>query len=148
MRILLGLTLTLGVALSSFAAAAPSAKKKTAIRRPSATAHAAPGVRRPTTRKTAPLKPATWRTRQLAPSNDRYKEIQAALAARGYLPAEQSTGAWNDASVDALKRFQMDQNLEPTGKLNSLSLIALGLGPRHDSAPIQIAAPAPEQINQ
>lgn len=156
MRILLGLTLTLGMAAASFAASAPHAKKKTtAVRRPSTTAHAAPGVRRPavrttavTRRKSAPVKPVTWRTRQLAPSADRYKEIQEALAARGYLSAEQSNGAWNDASIDALKRFQMDQNLDPTGKLNSLSLIALGLGPKHDAVPVQIAAPAPEQINQ
>ena len=32
-------------------------------------------------------------------------------------------------SVDALKRFQADQNLMPDGKINSFSLIALGLGP-------------------
>ena len=151
------------MAAASFAAAAPAAKKKTtAVRRPSTSAHAAPGVRRPASRttvgttsktavrrKTAPVKPITWRTRQLAPSADRYKEIQDALASRGYMATEQATGSWNDASIDALKRFQMDQNLEPSGKLNSLSLIALGLGPKHDGVPTQIAAPAPEQqINQ
>ena len=34
--------------------------------------------------------------------------------------------------MEAMKRFQKDQNLEPSGKLTSLSLIALGLGPKQD----------------
>lgn len=70
---------------------------------------------------------AAWRSRQLAPTPDRYKDIQSALATRGYLK-QAPTGAWDAASADALRHFQQDQNLEPSGKLNSLSLIALGLG--------------------
>jgi hypothetical protein len=35
--------------------------------------------------------------------------------------------------VDALKRFQRDQNIGDDGKLGSLSLIALGLGPKRDA---------------
>lgn len=69
------------------------------------------------------------------PTPDRFREIQAALADKGYLTPEEANGAWSQSSADALKRFQADQNLESTGKINSLSLIALGLGPRHDSAP-------------
>ena len=74
----------------------------------------------------------TWRAGQMAPTPDRYKEIQDALAKRGYLHGE-ATGAWDQESADALRRFQQDQNLQPSGKLNSLSLIALGLGPKHDT---------------
>jgi hypothetical protein len=70
---------------------------------------------------------------QAAPSPERYKEIQEALVAKGYLPSDQATGQWNDASVDALKRFQADQKIDSNGRINSLSLIALGLGPKHDS---------------
>ena len=77
---------------------------------------------------------AAWRSRQLAPTPDRYKEIQSALADRGYLKQSPS-GVWDGQSAEALKRFQQDQSLEPTGKLNSLSLIALGLGAKHGSAP-------------
>ena len=77
---------------------------------------------------------ASWRSRQLAPTPDRYKEIQSALTERGYLK-QAPTGVWDVQSADALKRFQQDQNLEPTGKLNSLSLIALGLGAKHGNAP-------------
>ena len=60
-------------------------------------------------------------------------EIQNALVAKGCLPAGAATGAWDQASADALKKFQSEQNIDSNGKINSLSLIALGLGPRHDS---------------
>jgi hypothetical protein len=84
--------------------------------------------------KKAPVKRTTWRNRQLAPTPERYREIQGALAAKGYLKPEDANGSWNQASVDALTKFQSEQNLGSTGKINSLSLIALGLGPRHDTA--------------
>jgi hypothetical protein len=68
---------------------------------------------------------------QLQPTAQRYTEIQQALANRGYYKGE-ADGHWNEDSVDALRRFQQDQNLTPTGKLDSLSLIALGLGPKRN----------------
>lgn len=76
---------------------------------------------------------------QIQPNADRYKEIQQALVERGYLSGE-PTGEWKQDSADALKRFQQDQKLEATGKLDSLSLIALGLGPKRTPA-AQAAAP-------
>ncbi len=66
---------------------------------------------------------------QLRPTPERYKEIEQALAARGYLN-EEPTGKWGEGSVEALRAFQADHQLPPTGKLDSLSLIQLGLGPR------------------
>jgi hypothetical protein len=84
--------------------------------------------------KKGPAKRVTWRNRQLAPTPQRYQEIQQALAAKGYLNPEDANGTWNQASVDALKKFQAGQNLDSTGKINSLSLIALGLGPRRETA--------------
>lgn len=94
-------------------------------------------------RKKTPAKPAvTWRNRQLQPTQERYKEIQTALASKGYLQAEQATGAWDQNSADALKQFQTAQNLDASGKINSLSLIALGLGPKHEAAPVQAVQPA------
>lgn len=71
--------------------------------------------------------------RQLAPTKERYQQIQQALASKGYFSGE-ATGQWGPDSVEALKRFQADQNLTPDGKLTSLSLIALGLGPKRLSA--------------
>lgn len=84
----------------------------------------------------------TWRSRQLAPTPDRYREIQRALADRGYLKSEPD-GKWDQGSVDALRRFQQEQNLEPTGKINSLSLIALGLGPKYDTTAKAVPPAAP-----
>lgn len=83
-----------------------------------------------------------WRSRQLAPTPDRYKEIQTALAQRGYLNGSPN-GVWDASSTEALRRFQQDQNLQPTGKLNSLSLIALGLGAKRGNtlAPAVTAPP-------
>jgi len=82
---------------------------------------------------------AAWRSRQLAPTPDRYKDIQSALATRGYLQ-QAPTGVWDAPSADALRRFQQDQNLEPSGKLNSLSLIALGLGAKRGTPVVPASA--------
>jgi hypothetical protein len=71
-----------------------------------------------------------WHPGQTAPTPDRYKEIQEALAKKGYLHSE-ANGVWNQESADALRRFQQDQNLQASGKLDSLSIIALGLGPKY-----------------
>jgi peptidoglycan hydrolase-like protein with peptidoglycan-binding domain len=77
--------------------------------------------------------PPVKRWVQTQPSPDRYKEIQEALAAKGYFGGVPD-GNWGEDSIEALKRFQKDQNLETDGKINSLSLIALGLGPKHGPA--------------
>jgi hypothetical protein len=96
-----------------------------------------------TASKTAPQAAAIRRTNQLHPTSERYKEIQQALAAKGYFSGSVD-GNWGQDSMDALKRFQHDQNLTEDGKIGSLSLIALGLGPKHDAAPIG-SAPAPDR---
>jgi hypothetical protein len=139
-------------ALLAFAADGPTnatlpAKKKPTQKAPPSSIHT-------TTRKTVAKKgkkgaahpsavPA--RSRQLSPTPDRYKEIQEALAAKGYLPPDQANGQWNDGSQAALKRFQADQNLDASGKINSLSLIALGLGPKHDTSKPGTAPATPQQ---
>ena len=69
--------------------------------------------------------------RQSAPSQARYAEIQRALAEKGYYTGA-VTGEWGPESVEALKRFQRDQKLNDAGKLDSLTLIALGLGPKRE----------------
>ena len=68
-----------------------------------------------------------YRSRQQAPTPERYKQIQQALAAKGYLKSE-PTGVWDVQSVEALRQFQTDQKLSPSGKINAASLIGLGLG--------------------
>ena len=89
---------------------------------------------------------ASWRSRQLAPTPDRYKDIQSALATRGYLN-QAPNGVWDAPSADALRRFQQDQSLEPSGKLNSLSLIALGLGAKRGAVVVPPGAkPVPASL--
>ena len=103
---------------------APSTKKGTTARRTTTA----------TTRNraTATARPPV-RTRQMQPAPERYKEIQQALATKGYLKSE-ATGAWNQESADALRRFQEAQNITASGKIDSLSLIALGLGPKRGTS--------------
>ena len=74
------------------------------------------------------------------PTPDRYKEIQQALADKGYFGGPVD-GNWGPSSTDALKRFQHDQNLVEDGKVGSLSLIALGLGPKRGTAAAPDSAP-------
>lgn len=71
---------------------------------------------------------------QQKPTNERITEIERALAQRGYLHSEPK-GVFDDHTAEALKRFQQDQNLKADGKLNALSLIALGLGPKRMGPP-------------
>ena len=68
---------------------------------------------------------------QLHPDPERYKQIQQALADKGYFKG-QVNGEWGADSVEALKKFQSDQKIDDDGKINALSLIGLGLGPKHD----------------
>ena len=80
--------------------------------------------------------------RQQQPAPDRIREIQQALKDHGY-PVEAS-GAWDAATVEALKKFQADQNIDNLsgrGKLDSLTLIALGLGPKREPPPGPSEAP-------
>ncbi len=140
----------IAVALAALAYGADSAAttKKPVARKtvpkvaPKASARKSPakGSSRASARRTVRRTPAvTWRNRQMTPSPERYKEIQDALVAKGYLRPEDSGTGWNQASMDALKRFQSEQNIEASGKINSLSLIALGLGPKHDANPAKVA---------
>ena len=133
MRKLLGYTLAVSMAMLAFGA--DTTVHKTAKKAPAKKA----GVKGKSGKKT-PVRTTTWRNRQLAPTPERYKEIQDALVAKGYLRPEDSGGGWNQTSADALKRFQGEQNIEASGKINSLSLIALGLGPKHDT-------PAPKPVD-
>jgi len=89
---------------------------------------------------------------QNAPAPERYREIQQALADKGYYKSEVN-GQWGADSVEAMRRFQKDQNLDPSGKLDSLTLIALGLGPKRTASaqvpkPPTLATPQSETQNQ
>ena len=134
MRRLVAWAAAVGMVLCLWAGPAAATRRKSTAKKP--TAKSATASKKPAAPKT------TWRNRQTAPTPDRYRDIQQALAAKGYLPAEQVTGRWNDESADAMKRFQADQKLDANGKINSRSLIALGLGPKHE-AEAEVKPPAP-----
>ena len=137
---IIGWAALLGAALT-FAAA--TSKKGTAKKKSDTTRKSAP--RKSSSKARSRKRSAqTWRNRQLQPSPERYKEIQAALAHKGYLQGE-PTGTWDQPSADALRRFQQDQKLEATGKIDSVSLIALGLGPKYDNASALPAQSRPAQ---
>jgi len=141
----------------------PAKKKSRLAKKPAASAKkkSAPAKKPPASakKKSAPAKkgaaaskksrskkrPPSWRTGQQTPTRERYQEIQQALVDKRYLQGP-ATGVWGPESVEALKKFQADQNLEPSGMLDSLSLITLGLGPRREpsSAPGGDGAQAPQ----
>ena len=64
---------------------------------------------------------------QMAPTAARISEIQAALASEGAYQGEPN-GKWDDATVDAMRQFQASHGLNPTGKIDALTLEKLGLG--------------------
>jgi murein L,D-transpeptidase YcbB/YkuD len=130
----------LGLAVAAGAATTTPQHKVTKHRSSHpAPSHAAKAPRSATAKPKGKKGKRVTRSYQQAPTPARYKEIQQSLASKGYFHGE-PTGEWGPDSVDALKRFQADQNLTTDGKIGSLSLIALGLGPKRLSAQ---ASPAP-----
>ncbi len=75
---------------------------------------------------------------QKAPAPDRISEIQQALAKDGSFSGTPS-GKWDDSTVEAMKKFQAGHGLNPSGKLDAVTLQKLGLG----SQTAGVAAPMP-----
>ncbi len=104
---------------------------------PPAASKSATAVKRTPSRRTGPSARTrktvhtSWRAGQMTPTPERYKEIQQALIDKGYLQAPAS-GVWGPDCSQALKKFQQEQNLTPSGKLDALSIISLGLGPSRE----------------
>ena len=72
---------------------------------------------------------------QTGPTPDRYREIQESLISKGYMQQGSATGTWDQSSMDAMRKYQADQKMDPTGKITAKALITLGLGPRDESFP-------------
>ncbi|MBI3281080.1 MAG: peptidoglycan-binding protein [Acidobacteria bacterium] len=127
-------------ARKSTGAASKSPAKKPAAKKPAprTTKVTSKRSRKPASRRSASRRRVT----QQAPSPERYQRIQQALAAQGYYHGP-IDGKWTAECVDALKRFQQAQSLTANGKLGSLSLIALGLGPKREAAN---AGSAPQRL--
>ena len=66
-------------------------------------------------------------TGQKAPTPDRIRDIQSALNREGAYAGE-PTGKWDAATIEAMKKYQGDNGITPTGKIDALTLNKLGLG--------------------
>ena len=132
--------------------ASPSKSSKST----SASAHSASKSRR--SRKSA----SSRRSRgQQKIDSERALEIQEALIREHYLTGK-PTGVWNDATQQAMRRYQADNNWQSKTTPDARALIKLGLGPDHQhllnpesamtsqsqagtSVSTPAAAPAPEK---
>jgi hypothetical protein len=63
--------------------------------------------------------------------SDRARSIQEALIREHYMSGE-ATGAWNQASEDAMRKYQADHGWQSKTVPDSRALIKLGLGPSND----------------
>ena len=63
--------------------------------------------------------------------SERAQAIQEALIREHYLTGE-PTGTWNQASEDAMRRYQADHGWQSKEVPDSRALISLGLGPSND----------------
>jgi peptidoglycan hydrolase-like protein with peptidoglycan-binding domain len=75
---------------------------------------------------------------QKAPTPERISEIQGALSRGGYYQG-QPNGKWDSNTVSALQKFQSDNGMNASGKLDAPSLQKLGLG----SSTAGVDAPKP-----
>lgn len=78
--------------------------------------------------------------KQKAPTADRISEIQSALSRGGYYQGD-PTGRWDASTISAMRKFQSASGVDPTGKLDALSLQKLGLG--SDIAGVSAPKPVP-----
>jgi peptidoglycan hydrolase-like protein with peptidoglycan-binding domain len=77
---------------------------------------------------------------QMAPTSERISEIQEALGKDGSY-VNPANGKWDDSTVDAMKKFQSAHGLNPSGKLDALTLQKLGLGSQTAGIAEPIAPP-------
>ena len=82
---------------------------------------------------------------QAAPTADRVDQIQGALSKNGAYAGEPS-GKWDDSTVEAMKKFQAAHGLNPSGKMDALTLQKLGLG--SETAGMGRPTPPPNSTNR
>jgi murein L,D-transpeptidase YcbB/YkuD len=102
-----------------------SAQTQTSTTKSASSKNATSSKSHTTTKKTSSRKKKD--KGQMAPTQERITEIQQALAKDGSYSAAPSA-KWDDGTVDAMKRFQTTHALNPSGKLDALTLEKLGLG--------------------
>ena len=147
MRLRVAIPVSLALLLSAAGARCATSSSKPAARsaaaKPARASHSAAKASSSTAAKTARTKKTTRRSKgrergQKAPAADRITEIQQALAKDGSF-AGTPNGRWDDSTVEAMRKFQAAHGLNPSGKLDALTLHKLGLGAQTAG----IAAPLP-----
>lgn len=123
---------------TSAAAAKPSTTRKhkstaksssTGAKKTSGTTHTASSI---ASGKHSSHKKKTARVRgQQKIDSERAQSIQEALIREHYLTGD-ATGTWNQASEDAMRRYQADHGWQSKEVPDSRALIKLGLGPSKD----------------
>ncbi|HEV2834928.1 MAG TPA: YCF48-related protein [Pyrinomonadaceae bacterium] len=95
----------------------------------------APAKKKPAAKKGTSRTSPTARTRTATPktNEETILQVQQALLNAGYHFGE-SDGKMGSATVAALKKFQTDRHLPVSGKLDSITLAALGIDTRSGSA--------------
>jgi peptidoglycan hydrolase-like protein with peptidoglycan-binding domain len=121
---------------NSDAANSSAAKPAASAKKPSATPVHSTAKRRIVARH------AVVAHAQMAPTASRISEIQAALANNGAYQG-MPNGRWDAATIDAMRHFQNQHDLNPTGKIDALTLQKLGLGSQVAGmgAPVPVAVP-------
>ena len=127
----LALILLLAAGLGVFAA---SAEAQSAPQKKSAASSSA----RKSHKKKSSRRLSRWERGQKVPAPSRITEIQQALAKDGSFSGTPN-GKWDDSTVEAMRKFQDAQGLNPSGKLDAKTLQKLGLG----SETAGVAAPLP-----
>jgi peptidoglycan hydrolase-like protein with peptidoglycan-binding domain len=148
------LQFTAAAALASLlvVAGAPGVRAQTQATAPSASTAPAAKPASATKKKSSKKHRSSRREpSQKAPAPDRISEIQSALSRNGFYDGNPN-GKWDLSTVAAMQKFQSANGLDPTGKLDALSLQKLGLGseiagvfapePPHP-APVASTKPAP-----
>jgi len=111
----------------------PSSSKKTASQTSHSSKSTASGTKSASThtsKKRSKKKSAKVRGQQKI-DGERAQEIQEALIREHYLSGE-ATGTWNQASEEAMRRYQADHGWQSKQVPDSRALISLGLGPSKD----------------
>jgi peptidoglycan hydrolase-like protein with peptidoglycan-binding domain len=125
------------------AATAPAAHKTTGT--PRSTPAATSSKKKSASVKSSNKKKSKKVKGQAAPTPERISEIQAALAKKG-LTEVSPTGKWDDSTAEAVRKFQSSNGLNPTGKLDALTLQKLGLG--SETAGLAVPTPPPNSVNR
>jgi len=121
-----GLALPAAVAASARKQPAHKTSQLSASSTTGSTANAAAHARKSTKARKGASRKKKVRG-QAEPTTERITEIQSALARNGAYAGD-PTGKWDDSTTEAMKKFQSEHGLSPTGKFDSLTLQKLGLG--------------------